>query len=52
MIIKVTIKPTDALAAKRPDREILSQILSALYGRMGDNGWRSVQVEQMPETES
>ena len=52
MIIKVTIEPVDALAAKQPDAKVLSQILSALYGRMGDNGWHSVTVEQIPENES
>ena len=49
MHIAVTIEPADTLSAKRPDKEILSQILSALYSRMGDNGWRSVRVDQVPE---
>jgi hypothetical protein len=33
-----------------PDDKLMSQILSALYGRMGDNGWTSVMVEHpIPE---
>lgn len=51
MYIRVTIEPADAMAAKKPDAEVLSQILSALYGRMGDNRWRSVRVDQVPEAE-
>jgi hypothetical protein len=50
--IKVTIEPADQLAAKQSDKEILSHILSALYGRMGNYGWRSVKVEIIPEVES
>ncbi|HWI70141.1 MAG TPA: hypothetical protein VNS88_17545 [Nitrospiraceae bacterium] len=49
MHIRVTIEPADVLAAKKPDAQVLSQILSALYGKMGDNGWHSVTVEQIPE---
>lgn len=49
MHIRVIIEPSDAIAVKQPDAQILSQILSALYGRMGDNGWRSVRVDQIPE---
>jgi hypothetical protein len=52
MNIKVTIEPVNALTAKQSDGEVLSHILSALYGRMGDFGWRSVRVELIPETKS
>jgi len=52
MNVKVTIEYADALATKQSDGEVLSHILSALYGRMGDFGWRSVRVEQIPESES
>ena len=49
MIIKVTIEPVDALAAKQSDEEVLSHILSALYCHMGMYGWHSVKVDQLPE---
>jgi hypothetical protein len=52
MNIKVTIEPADALAARQSDEETLSHILSALYGRMGVYGWRTVRVELIPEAES
>jgi hypothetical protein len=52
MNIKVSIEPADAMAAKQSDGEVMSHILSALYGRMGDFGWRSVKVEMIPEAES
>lgn len=49
MNIRLTIEPSDILAAKQSDQEIKSHILSALYGRMGDFGWKSVRVDQIPE---
>ena len=42
--IRVKIEPVDPLAEKQSDEEIISHITSALYGRMGDFGWRSVDV--------
>lgn len=52
MNIKITIEPADALAAHQSNKEVLSHILSALYGRMGDYGWKSVKVELIPEAKS
>lgn len=49
MNIRLVIEPTDKLAAKQPDEEIISHVVSALYGRMGDYGWLSVRVDQIPE---
>jgi hypothetical protein len=49
MDVRITIEPADALAAMQPDEEVISHIVSALYGRMGDFGWRRVQVDRIPE---